>query len=44
VASDEERLEVTAAGVAEVEEWLSFAASLFARWPPDVPGVDGATG
>lgn len=35
---------VTPEGVSAVEAWLELAASLFERWPPEVPGVDDATG
>ena len=42
--TDDLRVAVTPDGVVAVEEWLSLVASLFERWPPDVPGVDDATG
>jgi hypothetical protein len=41
--ADDLPVEVTPAGVGAVEEWLELVASLFERWPPDVPGVDDAT-
>lgn len=42
--TDDLRVAVTPEGVAAVEEWLELVTSLFARWPPVVPGVDDATG
>jgi hypothetical protein len=39
-----ERVALTPDGLVAVERWLDLVASLFARWPPDVPGVDDATG
>ena len=37
---DDDRLAITPAGVARVEQWLGLTASLFGSWPPTVPGVD----
>jgi DNA-binding MarR family transcriptional regulator len=37
---DDDRLAITPAGVARVEQWLGRIASLFGSWPPTVPGVD----
>jgi Clp amino terminal domain, pathogenicity island component len=39
---DDDRLAITPAGVARVEQWLGLTASLFGSWPPTVPGVDDA--
>ena len=37
---DEDRVLITPLGAARVEDWLRRTASLFAGWPPTVPGVD----
>jgi Clp amino terminal domain, pathogenicity island component len=37
---DEDRVVITPLGAARVEDWLRRTASLFAGWPPTVPGVD----
>jgi hypothetical protein len=42
--TDDLRVAVTEYGVVAVENWLGLVESLFERWPPDVPGVDDATG
>jgi DNA-binding MarR family transcriptional regulator len=42
--TDDLRVAVTPEGVAKVDEWLTFVDSLFEGWPPDVSGVDDATG
>jgi hypothetical protein len=38
------RVSITAAGLSAVERWLARTAPLFARWPPDEPAADDATG
>jgi Clp amino terminal domain, pathogenicity island component len=37
---DEDRLAITAAGAARVEEWLRRTVPLFGGWPPTIAGVD----
>jgi Clp amino terminal domain, pathogenicity island component len=39
-----ERVAITPAGVARVEQWLRRAVPLFGGWPPEHTGVDDATG
>ena len=41
---DEDRVAITPAGVARVEQWLSRIVPLFGGWPPEHPTADDATG
>jgi hypothetical protein len=38
--AEADRVEITAEGMARVDQWLRRSASLFEGWPPTVPGVD----
>ena len=37
---DEDRLAITPAGAAQVEQWLRRTVPLFGGWPPTIAGVD----
>ena len=39
---DDERISITSAGAAQVDDWLRRTVSLFGRWPPDQQAADDA--